>query len=68
MNPSDVIDSAKTGLLITFYDSNPINGMTPTDDTMIDADTNPAGVGDCADGKCQRDNYGAINYLCASDF
>jgi len=42
--------------------------MTPTDDTMIDADTNAGGVGNCADGKCQRMNYGAINYLCASDF
>jgi len=33
---------------------------------MIDADTNPANG--CADGVCQENNYGAMTYLCASDF
>jgi hypothetical protein len=42
MTPDDVIDSSKTGLSIKFYDPNPENGILPSDDTMIDADTNPA--------------------------
>ena len=66
--PSDMLSSTQTWISVTFYDPNSSNGLTPSDDTMIDADTNPTGVGNCADGKCQRFNYGATNYICASDF
>ena len=67
-NPSDMLSSTQTWVRVTFYDPNPSWWLTPTDDTMIDADTNPGGVGNCADGKCQRMNYGAMTYICASDF
>ena len=67
-NPSDMVSSTQTWVRVTFYDPNPSWWLTPTDDTMIDADTNPGGVGNCADGKCQRMNYGAMTYICASDF
>lgn len=68
MNPSDVLYSTQIGIWMTFYNPNPNNGLNPSADTMIDADTNPAGAGNCVDGKCQRFNYGATNYICASDF
>lgn len=66
--PTEIIWSNKTGINVIFIDPNPTLTFDPIADTMIDADTDPTGVGNCANGKCQNFNYGQMDYLCASNF
>lgn len=40
MNPDEVLSSTKTGISITFYAPNPVNGLYPEADTMITANIN----------------------------
>jgi len=67
-NSWETINSTKTWIQIDFLDPYIGMGISPSADTMLDADTNVEWAGDCSDGKCQEMNYWATNYLCLSDF
>lgn len=68
LDPYEVLNVVQTGISLIFYAPNPVTGIEPTDDTMLDADTdnyNPSST-DCSDGHCQRNNYGARSFLTVS--
>ncbi len=62
----EIINSTITWIKINFMDPYVGLQLYPSDDTMIDADTDI--TNGCGDGICQENNYWAMQYLCASDF
>lgn len=63
---NEIINSTITGVRIDFLDPYVGLPLYPSADTMIDADTDIANG--CGDGVCQEYNFGAMQYLCTSDF
>lgn len=63
---NEIINSTITGIRINFLDPYVGLPLYPNADTMIDADTDVANG--CGDGVCQEYNFGAMQYLCTSDF
>lgn len=64
--PNTVTNAYKNDLEIDFNDPFSSGWFYPVADTLLDADTEPANG--CDDGNCQEANYGALNYMGASDF
>ncbi|MDD3262834.1 MAG: Ig-like domain-containing protein [Candidatus Absconditabacteria bacterium] len=63
---NEIQNSTITDIRIDFLDPYVGLQLYPSDDTMIDADTDVANG--CGDGVCQEYNFGSMQYICASDF
>ena len=66
LQENEIQNSTITDIRIDFLDPYVGLQLYPSDDTMIDADTDVANG--CGDGVCQEYNFGSMQYICASDF